>query len=63
LGEAFKKIVDMVGKNEAMNLFDVRPRAIVKGELFSIPEPIEYRRKSFRNLWGLFDVFNRSEEV
>lgn len=57
LGEVFQKIVDMAGKKEAMNLFDVRPRAIVKGELISIPEPIEYTRKTFRNFWGLFNRF------
>ena len=57
LGEAFQKILDMVGEKEAMNMFEVRPRAIIKGELISIPELIEYRRKTFRNFWGLFDQF------
>jgi len=53
LGEAFTEIENMVGKEEATKLFEVRPRAIVEGKTFSIPEPIEYQRKTFRNLWGL----------
>jgi len=55
LGEAFQEILDMVGEKEAMNMFDARPRAIVKGELISTPEPIEYRRRTFRSFWDWFD--------
>jgi len=53
LGDAFPRILDLVGEKEAHNLFDIRPRAIVQRERIATPEPIEYRRKSFFNLWGL----------
>jgi len=56
LGDGFRIVAEIVGSEEAMNLFDIRPRAVVEGKAVVIPQPLEYRRKrSIWNLWGLIN--------
>ena len=56
LGDGFSIVAEMLGREEAMNLLDVRPRAVVNGKIVPIPEPMEYHRKrSIWNLWGLLN--------
>ena len=54
LGDGFSIVEEMVGSEEAANLLDIRPHAVVNGKMVTVPQPLEYRRKrSIRNLWGL----------
>jgi len=56
LGDGFSIVAEMVGREEAINLFDIRPRAMVNGKIVPILQPLEYHRKrSIWNLWGLLN--------
>jgi len=56
LGDGFGVVAEIVGREEAMNLLDIRPRAVVEGKSVTIPQPLEYSRKrSIWNLWGLIN--------
>jgi protein-tyrosine phosphatase len=54
LGSGFEALCEIVGEEEASNLVEEHPRAVIQKRAMLLPAPLVYQpQKSFKNLWGL----------